>query len=108
LTYRYNPAWLQKKISTLDPKQLVEVNHHLDQITQEVQKRQREAGKTFVSRTRLRSARYPGTQISVFRSVLANPLTSEDILAAVLEEQCAIVKQSEVQNLVDEIRKIVT
>ena len=107
LTYRYNPAWLQKKISTLDPKRLVEVNHHLDQITQEVQKRQREAGKTFVSRTRLRSARYPGVQISVFRSVLANPLTSEDILAAVLEEQCAIVKQSEVQELVDVIRKIV-
>ena len=108
LTYRYNPAWLQKKISTLDPKQLVVVNQQLDLITQEVQKRQREAGKTFVSRTRLRSARYPGVQISVFRSVLANPLTSEDILAAVLEEQCAIVKQSEVQNLVDEIRGIVT
>lgn len=107
LTYRYNPAWLQKKLSTLDQKQLVEVNQHLDMITQEVQKRQREAGKTFVSRTRLRSARYPDTQISVFRSVLANPLTTEDILAAVLEEQCAIVKQSRVQKLVEEIKGIV-
>ncbi len=107
LTYRYNPAWLQKKLEQLAPAQLEQVNQHLDLITQEVQKRQREAGKTFVSRTRLRSARYPDCQISVFRSVLANPLTTEEILAAVLKEQCAIVKQSEVQRLVEEIRTIV-
>jgi glutamate decarboxylase len=78
----------------------------LDQVTQEVQKRQREAGKTFVSRTRLRSALYPGVEISVFRSVLANPLTTNEILAAVLEEQCAIVKETEVQNLMDEVKQI--
>lgn len=107
LTYRYNPAWLQKKLEQLAPAQLEQVNQRLDLITQEVQKRQREAGKTFVSRTRLRSARYPDCQISVFRSVLANPLTTEEILAAVLKEQCAIVKQSEVQRLVEEIRTIV-
>jgi glutamate decarboxylase len=107
LTYRYNPAWLQKKLEQLVPAQLEQVNQRLDLITQEVQKRQREAGKTFVSRTRLRSARYPDCQISVFRSVLANPLTTEEILAAVLKEQCAIVKQSEVQRLVEEIRTIV-
>ena len=106
LTYRYNPAWLQKKMARLDRQQLQQVNDRLDQITQEVQKRQREAGKTFVSRTRLRSGRYPGVQISVFRSVLANPLTTEEILAAVLEEQCTIVKQTEVQRLVDEIKQI--
>ncbi len=108
LTYRFHPAWLQKKIPLLTAVQRQQVNQLLDQITQEVQKRQREAGKTFVSRTRLRSARYPDCQISVFRSVLANPLTTETILAAVLEEQCGIVKQPEVQRLVDEIRTIVT
>lgn len=106
LTYRYNPAWLQEKMAKLDPQQLQEINALLDQVTQEVQKRQREAGKTFVSRTRLRSGRYPGVQISVFRSVLANPLTTQEILAAVLEEQCAIVKQTEVQKLMDEIKQI--
>ena len=106
LTYRYNPAWLQEKMAKLDQQQLQEVNDLLDQVTQEVQKRQREAGKTFVSRTRLRSGRYPGVQISVFRSVLANPLTTEEILVAVLEEQCAIVKQTKVQKLMDEIRQI--
>ena len=108
LTYRYNPAWLQAQLAQLTAAQLEQVNLRLDLITQEVQKRQREAGKTFVSRTRLRSARYPGCQISVFRAVLANPLTTEEILTAVLEEQCAIVKQSEVQELVEDIRTIVS
>ena len=107
LTYRYNPAWLQKKMAQLDQEKLPQVNQRLDQITQEVQKRQREAGKTFVSRTRLRSSHYHGEQISVFRAVLANPLTTAEILAAVLEEQCAIVKQTEVQNFIEEIKQIV-
>lgn len=107
LTYRYNPAWLQGKMAQLDQEQLPEINQLLDQITQEVQKRQREAGKTFVSRTRLRSSHYDGDQISVFRAVLANPLTTEEILAAVLEEQCAIVKQTEVQKLMVKIEHIV-
>jgi len=91
----------------LDQQQLPQVNQLLDLITQEVQKRQREAGKTFVSRTRLRSAHYHGEQISVFRAVLANPLTTEEILAAVLEEQCAIVKETEVQDFIKEIKQIV-
>ena len=107
LTYRYNPAWLQEKMGQLNKEQLRRVNLLLDQITQEVQKRQREAGKTFVSRTRLRSAHYQDEQISVFRAVLANPLTTDAILAAVLEEQCAIVKQTEVQNLIDKIKLVV-
>jgi len=107
LTYRYSPAWLQEKMGSLDKEQLQKINQLLDRITQEVQKRQREAGKTFVSRTRLRSSAYPDEQISVFRAVLANPLTTEAILAAVLEEQCAIVKQTEVQNLIEKIKHIV-
>ncbi len=107
LTYRYNPAWLQEKMGQLDKEHLLSVNQLLDQITQEVQKRQREAGKTFVSRTRLRSAHYQDEQISVFRAVLANPLTTENILAAVLEEQCAIVQQTEVQNLINKIKLVV-
>jgi len=39
--------------------------------------------------------------------VLANPLTTEEILAAVLEEQCAIVKETEVQDFIKEIKQIV-
>ena len=106
LTYRYNPAWLQKKMLQLDMERLEQINLLIDQITQEIQKRQREAGKTFVSRTRLRSSRYNGNQITVFRTVLANPLTTEEILSAVLDEQCAIVKQTVVQNLTEKINQI--
>jgi glutamate decarboxylase len=107
LTYRFNPAWLQQSMAQLDKEQLQKINPLLDQITQEVQKRQREAGKTFVSRTRLRSSHYHGEQISVFRAVLANPLTTEEILAAVLEEQCAIIKQSGVQDIIEKIKQLV-
>ena len=83
------------------------MNELLDEITKEVQKRQREAGKTFVSRTRLVAVSYPTFQVSVFRSVLANPLTTQEILATVLEEQCAIVKQPAVQNLIDQIKQLI-
>lgn len=104
LTYRFNPAWLQKLIPQLPSILVHELNLLLDRVVQEVQKLQREAGKTFVSRTRLRAKKYiENDQISVFRSVLANPLTTDEILAEVLEEQCAIVKGTGVQRLIEQI-----
>ncbi|MCW9050582.1 MAG: putative pyridoxal-dependent aspartate 1-decarboxylase [Deltaproteobacteria bacterium] len=107
LTYRFNPDWLQDLLPRLDPALLNQVNQLLDQIVQEVQKRQREAGKTFVSRTRLRAAKYDnGQQITVFRSVLANPLTTEKILSEVLQEQCDIVRDTEVQRLLEQIKTL--
>jgi len=42
LTYRYNPAWLQKEMGQLNQQQLQKINPLLDLITQEVQKRQPE------------------------------------------------------------------
>lgn len=107
LTYRFNPDWLQELLPKLSPERMRQVNLLLDQIVQEVQKRQREAGKSFVSRTRLRSARYVSSdQINVFRSVLANPLTTEKILSEVLTEQCAIVSETDVQRLIEQIRTL--
>ena len=106
LTYRFNPSWLQDRLPHLSDERQQRINLLLDQVTQEVQKRQREAGKTFVSRTRLRCRRYSSEQITVFRSVLANPLSGADILAAVLDEQCAIVKEPEVQKLLEEVRQL--
>ncbi|MFN2258162.1 MAG: pyridoxal-dependent aspartate 1-decarboxylase PanP, partial [Desulfuromonadaceae bacterium] len=87
LTYRYNPAWLQHKMSTARPAMVEEINRHLDDIVVAVQKAQRAAGKTFVSRTSLAPARYKGQKINVFRVVLANPLTTHAILEEVLKEQ---------------------
>jgi glutamate decarboxylase len=93
LTYRYNPAWLQGKMAGASPEMVEEINARLDDIVVAVQKAQRAAGKTFVSRTSLAPARYKGQMINVFRVVLANPLTTNDILEAVLEEQQEHVAQ---------------
>ncbi|OQY20224.1 MAG: glutamate decarboxylase [Desulfobacteraceae bacterium 4572_35.1] len=107
LTYRYNPAWLQKVIASADGDKVNEINALLNQIIRMIQKYQREAGKTFVSRTTLEHARYKGTSVTVFRVVLANPLTTEDILVSVLKEQCELAKDESLQELFDQLRCMV-
>jgi len=61
-----------------------------------VQKLQREAGKSFVSRTRLECPVYGAYPITVFRVVLANPMTTTRDLRAILEEQHAIASRNRV------------
>jgi glutamate decarboxylase len=94
LTYRLVPQSVQDDITS--PSQLAQVaNTALDDLTVSVQKQQREAGKSFVSRTRLQVEKYHGQTITVFRVVLANPLTTKEDLQAILNEQLAIAKTSE-------------
>lgn len=106
LTYRFNPSWLQQQLEQLKPEQQQQINQLLDQLIREVQKRQREAGKTFVSRTRLRCRRYPSDQITVFRVVLANPLATDAILEAVLEEQMQLIEDPDMQGILSSILEI--
>jgi glutamate decarboxylase len=88
LGYRYVPAHIQQRLSETKDRALVaEINQQLDRLTKYLQKAQRAAGKTFVSRTRVDASRYSGDVILVFRVVLANPLTTQDVLDSVLEEQ---------------------
>jgi len=103
LTYRYCPQALQQKLAGATAEQAGSINAVLDQINQLLQKYQREAGKTFVSRTRLRAAAYGSQEITVLRVVLANPLTTDEILAAVLAEQCEIVRQPEIHALLEQL-----
>lgn len=103
LTYRYCPAAIQQLLAAAPLAEQASINALLDQVCQLLQKHQREAGKTFVSRTRLRLARY-GEEITVLRSVLANPLTTDEILVAVLAEQCEIAQQPEIQELLQQIK----
>jgi len=105
LTYRYIPAWVQQTLAQAEPEQAARINELLDKIIETMQKRQREAGRTFVTRTRLAPGRYNGTTITVFRVVMANPLTTEEILTAVLGEQCEIAAQPDVQALLEQIRE---
>jgi glutamate decarboxylase len=104
LTYRYCPAEVQEAMAKATKEESCRINALLDQVNQLVQKIEREAGKTFVSRTRLRVPAYGCKVLTVFRVVLANPLTTEEILSEVLAEQCEIVREPEIRALLDEIK----
>ncbi|MCD6525635.1 MAG: putative pyridoxal-dependent aspartate 1-decarboxylase [Desulfuromonas sp.] len=106
LTYRYNPAWLQQVMGQAFADKIQQINQLLDQVTQIIQKCQREAGKTFVSRTRLEPPCYHGETITVFRSVLANPLTTDAILDTVLKEQCELAQRGQIPALIDQLREL--
>ncbi len=107
LTYRYCPRAVQKILAEAPADRAAAINALLDQVCQLLQKHQREAGKTFVSRTRLRTARYR-EEITVLRSVLANPLTTDAILTSVLTEQCDIVQQQEIPALLRQVEALCT
>ncbi|MFV0510929.1 MAG: aminotransferase class V-fold PLP-dependent enzyme, partial [Shewanella algae] len=91
LTYRWCPSWAQtalnRQLAQGNLEKVKEINGILDDLTRAIQKKQREQGKSFVSRTRIQPARYHRETVTVFRVVLANPLTTDTILADVLNEQ---------------------
>ena len=96
LTYRYTPKSIQILLADSQCEQQAELNNILGELTQFIQKRQREDGNSFVSRTRIQVARYGGEKVIVFRVVLANPLTSKENLQDILAEQCLLAQESEV------------
>jgi putative pyridoxal-dependent aspartate 1-decarboxylase len=87
LTYRYVPAEVQRAMAKASPEKLHKFNELLNGLTRFIQKTQREEGRSFVSRTRIKPERYQRQDTVVFRVVLANPLTTDQILFDVLEEQ---------------------
>ncbi|CAM3741708.1 pyridoxal-dependent aspartate 1-decarboxylase PanP [Vibrio aquimaris] len=94
LTYRYIPSEVREALKLASPECRKHLNELINELTQFIQKRQRETGKSFVSRTRLNPARWGKLNTIVFRVVLANPLTGHDILSSVLEEQRNIAQQA--------------
>jgi glutamate decarboxylase len=90
LTYRYLPPAARVALSRGSAPERAATNLTLDLLNESIQKEQRAGGKTFVSRTRLENAAYAGQGLSVFRVVLANPLTTPEILRDILEEQRAL------------------
>jgi glutamate decarboxylase len=91
LTYRWVPAAVQGALRDADADRCRQINDVLSRITRTIQKTQREHGKAFVSRTRLTPDRYGRQPITVFRVVLANPLTTDAVLQDVIQEQREIV-----------------
>ncbi|PML59355.1 pyridoxal-dependent aspartate 1-decarboxylase PanP [Vibrio lentus] len=106
LTYRYLPESVKAALLKAGAQQRVELNELLNELTKFIQKKQRETGKSFVSRTRLNPEAWSHQPIIVFRVVLANPLTGNEILTSVLEEQREISKIA--PNLMGKINKLVT
>ncbi len=87
LTYRYCPERVQQALAVANAREAERLNTGLNRLTKFLQKAQRERGKAFVSRTRLEPVRYDRFPCIVFRVVLANPLTTHDILQDILAEQ---------------------
>ncbi len=98
LTYRYVPAHIRERLRTASASERAAINEQLNELTENIQKDQRTAGKTFVSRTTLEPLAYERTPIRVFRVVLANPLTTFDILQDILAEQREIASRYEISS----------
>ncbi len=92
LTYRFCPFDLQEELAGSDARQRVRINETLNDINRQLQRRQREAGKSFVSRTTLDIKDFSGQHIVVLRAVIMNPMTTIDILREILNEQENIYK----------------
>ncbi len=92
LTYRFCPARVREKLVHANIGEKERINSALNVINRDLQRRQREAGNSFVSRTTLRQNVFAPCEIVVLRTVIMNPMTDIGILQEILDEQEQIVK----------------
>jgi glutamate decarboxylase len=85
LTYRLYPSHM---------KQETRVDEKLNEINRKVQRLQREAGHSFISRTTFREPNRLGQDIVVLRCVIMNPMTTIKILQEILDEQEKIYQEN--------------
>jgi glutamate decarboxylase len=90
LLYRLFPAHLKEAFQRGNPEEKELIHHLINRINQRLQRLQREAGKSFVSRTTLNRGPSPDDEMVVLRAVIMNPMTSPDILSRILDEQLSI------------------
>ncbi len=106
LTYRWRPREAVALLNGPACEAQRQVNDVLNSVTRYIQKTQREHGRAFVSRTRLTPDRYQRQPTVVFRVVLANPLTTLDILRDILDEQRQIATDNALQERLGKIRQL--
>ena len=92
LTYRYCPVEYQNKLVQAGAAEQKKINVILDRINIQIQRLQREAGRSFVSRTTLKISALGPEGIVVLRCVIMNPMTDMAILNEILDEQAAIYR----------------
>ncbi|MBL0712416.1 MAG: aminotransferase class V-fold PLP-dependent enzyme [Desulfosarcina sp.] len=88
LTYRICPPDWRKRLATADARSGRRLTAALNRINTAVQRLQREAGRSFVSRTTLNPP--GGMETVVLRAVIMNPMTDLAIIREILTEQAAI------------------
>lgn len=104
LTYRYLPKKIVIALSKARKNEKIQLNELINELTIFIQKRQRESGKSFVSRTQLNPIKWASLDTIVFRVVLANPLTTHAVLKAILHEQRNIATTA--PNLMGKIERL--
>ncbi|MFP4037936.1 MAG: pyridoxal-dependent aspartate 1-decarboxylase PanP [Desulfobacteraceae bacterium] len=90
LTYRYCPKRIQEALESAEADQGCRINEGLNKVNRDLQRMQREAGHSFVSRTTLQGEPPCAEDLVVLRAVIMNPMTNMDVLTEILDEQESI------------------
>ena len=90
LTYRYNPSSVQALLAVATEDEQESINNLLDKLTKFVQKRQRENGKSFVSRTRIEVQKYNGRKNLGFSCGIGKPVNDKNNFARCVSRANAI------------------
>ncbi|MBD2784869.1 putative pyridoxal-dependent aspartate 1-decarboxylase [Xenorhabdus sp. DI] len=94
LTYRYVSPTVLSALREGSASVRQQLHELLNALNQSIQTSQWTAGKSFVSRTHLKPVQWDRQPTTVLRVVLANPLTTLEILENMLEEQRQLARQS--------------
>lgn len=94
LTYRLYPSHINQEMLDGSVEQETWVDEKLNEINRKVQRLQREAGHSFISRTTFREPHRLGQDIVVLRCVIMNPMTTIKILQEILDEQEQIYQEN--------------
>ncbi|MDC9595330.1 pyridoxal-dependent aspartate 1-decarboxylase PanP [Xenorhabdus anantnagensis] len=94
LTYRYVPPMVLQALREGPESVKQQLHESLNALNQSIQAMQWSAGKFFVSRTCIKPVQWNRQPTTVLRVVLANPLTTLEMLGNMLEEQRQLARQS--------------
>ncbi|RAM48426.1 MAG: putative pyridoxal-dependent aspartate 1-decarboxylase [Hapalosiphonaceae cyanobacterium JJU2] len=100
LLYRYIPESLRELAAK---NELTETdNQQINLFNENLQKTQRQAGRTFISRTtKTITCLEKEISVTALRAVIANPLTTQDDIDAVLNDQIQIALDLSISNSLD-------
>lgn len=110
LMLRINKIRTNKSVMDIDKLRLVnrieKINKVLNDLNVELHKELREEDDSFVSRTTIDSAAYFYQDIVVLRAVLINPLTTQEILQEIIDQQNRLGKRIYKNQFAGRIEKI--